>query len=142
MTWKLAKIIPLLLVSSLMVHGVVVAQAVSEARGIIKDNEGNPLVGVKLVFRNTASDQAVYEVSTNKKGRFYIDNLLYYQNQEGRWLVTVEFPGVRRHLTGIQQPHAGPAGGQVHQESGPRGPDPPVEHPSPGRGGVELHHDP
>jgi len=93
MTWKLAKIIPLLLASSLMVHGVVVAQAVSEARGIIKDNEGNPLVGVKLVFRNTASDQAVYEVSTNKKGRFYIDNLLYYQNQEGRWLVTVEFPG-------------------------------------------------
>jgi tetratricopeptide (TPR) repeat protein len=93
MTWKLAKIIPLLLVSSLMVHGVVVAQAVSEARGIVKDNEGNPLVGVKLVFKNTASDQAVYEVSTNKKGRFYLDNLLYYQNQEGRWLVTVEFPG-------------------------------------------------
>ncbi|MBD3868343.1 MAG: tetratricopeptide repeat protein [Acidobacteria bacterium] len=93
MTTKLAKIVPLLLVIGLLAHGTVFAQAVSEARGIIKDNEGNPLVGVKLVFKNTASDKAVYEASTNKKGRFYFDNLLYYQNQEGRWLVTVEFPG-------------------------------------------------
>ena len=93
MTSKLAKIVPILLVCGLLAHGVVFAQAVSEARGIIKDDDGNPLAGVKLVFRNTASDQAVYETSTNKKGRFYIDNLLYYQNQEGRWLVTVEFPG-------------------------------------------------
>lgn len=90
---KLTKLVLLLAVCALLANGVVWAQAVSEARGIIRDNEGNPLQGVKIVFRNTASDRAVYETRTNKKGRFYIDNLLYYQNQEGRWLVTVELDG-------------------------------------------------
>ena len=93
MTSKLLRIALLLFACSLAAQGALMAQAVSEARGIIKDNEGNPLQGVKVTFRNTASDQAVYEMSTNKKGRYYIDNLLYYQNKEGRWLVSAELPG-------------------------------------------------
>ncbi len=93
MTSKLLRIVLLLFACSLAAQGALMAQAMSEARGIIKDNEGNPLQGVKVTFRNTASDQAVYETSTNKKGRYYVDNLLYYQNQEGRWLVSAELPG-------------------------------------------------
>ncbi len=77
----------------LAAQGTVSAQAVSTARGIIKDNEGNPLKGVKIVFRNTARMDTPYATSTNKKGRYYIDNLLFYQNQEGRWQVSVEYPG-------------------------------------------------
>jgi Flp pilus assembly protein TadD len=93
MTSKPFRIVLLALVCCLAAPSVLMAQAVSEARGIIKDNEGAPLKGVKVVFRNTANDKAVYETTTNKKGRFYLDNLLYYQNQEGRWLVSVELPG-------------------------------------------------
>jgi tetratricopeptide (TPR) repeat protein len=81
------------LVLCMLAQGVVMAQAMSTARGIIENTEGTPLKGVRVLFRNTAREDVVYDTVTNKKGRYYIDNLLYYQNQDGRWLVTVELEG-------------------------------------------------
>jgi len=73
-----------LVVLGMLVQGVVMAQAMSTARGIIKDTDGNVLKGVRVLFRNTAQLDVVYDTVTNKKGRYYIDNLLYYQNRDGR----------------------------------------------------------
>jgi len=69
----------------------------SSGRGLVVDNAGNPLADVTVTFRNTASDKAVYATKTNKKGRFVLDGLLYYET--GRWIMTAELEGwVATHM--------------------------------------------
>ena len=64
------------------------AQAgMSEVRGKITDADGNPLAGVAITFTSTVRDSASYTTKTNKKGRYFLDGLVYYN--EGRWKVTV-----------------------------------------------------
>jgi Flp pilus assembly protein TadD len=67
------------------------ALEVSSAQGVVTDHEGNPLAGAKIVFQNTANEKARYETKTNKKGRYFLDGLLWYNT--GKWLITVELEG-------------------------------------------------
>ncbi len=67
-------------------------QGAAEVRGQVVDAEGNPLEGVKITFVNPAKPDRVYEGSTNKKGRYYIRGLLYYEAQKD-WTATVELEG-------------------------------------------------
>ena len=47
---------------------------------------------------SVANEKARYEAKTNKKGRYFVDGLVWYAT--GKWLVTVELdgyvPGVKR----------------------------------------------
>lgn len=63
----------------------------SEAQGVVEDLDGNPIVGAVVRFVNVTSSSAVYEIETNKKGRYFLPNLLYYP--PGKWYVTVEAEG-------------------------------------------------
>lgn len=84
----------LLIIGTLLLLATTVSWAqlgMAVGRGEVTDHEGNPLKGVRVVFENTAAEGGRYEATTNKKGRFYIDNLMY-QNT-GRWIVTPELEG-------------------------------------------------
>ena len=63
----------------------------SEAQGTVEDVDGNPIAGAIVRFVNTTSSAAVYEVKTDKKGKYFVPNLLYYP--PGKWHVTVEAEG-------------------------------------------------
>ncbi len=65
--------------------------ATSVGRGTVKDADGEPVAGVTVTFQNTANETARVTTKTNKKGRFFVDNLLYYNT--GRWLVVAELEG-------------------------------------------------
>lgn len=66
------------------------AGEMSEARGTVKDHEGNPVQGAIIHFKNTNYD-STYKAKTNKKGRYYIQGLLWDRN--GMWHITVEADG-------------------------------------------------
>jgi tetratricopeptide (TPR) repeat protein len=80
-----------MLVAVLLAAPAVAQVAMSTGRGTVEDTDGNPLKGAVVVFQNTANETSRFETKTNKKGRFFLDNLLY--SNTGRWLVTVEMDG-------------------------------------------------
>jgi len=85
------KILLAVAIATLAATGAIAQVATSVGRGTVVDHQGNPLGGVVLVFQNTGNETSRFETTTNKKGRFYIDNLLY--NNVGRWLVTAQLDG-------------------------------------------------
>ena len=72
----------------------------SEAQGTVEDVDGNPIVGAMVRFVNVTSSAAVYEIKTDKKGKYFFPNLLYYP--PGRWNVTVEAEGYTPHKIKVE----------------------------------------
>ena len=73
------------------------AVGTSEVTGKVLDAAGTPIIGAEVVFTNVTSSTSVYKAVTNKKGVYFIPNLLY--NEPGRWRVAVQAQGyVATHL--------------------------------------------
>ncbi len=49
----------------------------SEASGKVTDAQGNPIPDAVLTFVNAADAKATYDATTDKKGRYFVDGLLY-----------------------------------------------------------------
>ena len=77
----------LLLASALPVEAV----DISEVSGIVLDTDGNPVVGAEIRFTNTTNSALDFSAKSNKKGRYFIPNLLY--NEPGEWDVIIEAEG-------------------------------------------------
>ncbi len=80
------------LLALLSVSTLAAQQGAAEARGLVTDHEGNPLPDVVVSFVNDSAPEVDYTAKTNKKGRFYLANLLYYANNTA-WSVRVEAAG-------------------------------------------------
>lgn len=63
----------------------------AEVSGIVEDTDGTPIVGAVITFLNKTNSALEYDVKTNKKGRYFIPNLIY--NEPGEWDVTIEAEG-------------------------------------------------
>jgi tetratricopeptide (TPR) repeat protein len=66
-------------------------QATSEAKGRVTDSEGQPVEGVTVIFKGGVPPNPEYREKSDKKGNYWLPNLLYYP--PGRWLVSVDAPG-------------------------------------------------
>jgi tetratricopeptide (TPR) repeat protein len=69
----------------------VAAVDISEVSGIVQDTDGNPVAGAEVTFTNTTNSALEFSVKTNKKGRYFIPNLLY--NEPGEWDVIIVAEG-------------------------------------------------
>jgi tetratricopeptide (TPR) repeat protein len=67
------------------------ATGISEVQGIVQDTEGNPVVGATITMINTTNSAFEFSAKTNKKGSYFIPNLIY--NEPGKWEVTIEAEG-------------------------------------------------
>jgi len=67
------------------------ATGISEVSGIVEDTAGNPVVGAAITLTNTTNSALEYVAKTNKKGRYFIPNLLY--TEPGEWAVIIEAEG-------------------------------------------------
>ena len=85
------RILTAVLVASLSATVAIGQLATSVGRGTVTDGDGNPVQGVTVTFQNTGNETARVTTTTNKKGRFFVDNLMYYAT--GRWLVVAELEG-------------------------------------------------
>jgi len=65
---------------------------ISEVSGIVEDTDGTPIVGAVITMTNTTNSALEFSAKTNKKGRYFIPNLLY--NEPGEWAVTIEAEGL------------------------------------------------
>jgi tetratricopeptide (TPR) repeat protein len=91
---KLQYIVPALCIALVAVATPVAA---SEAQGTVTDLDGNPIAGAVVKFVNSTAPDAVYEVKTNKKGKFFLPNMVYYP--PGKWKVNVTAEGyTQRHI--------------------------------------------
>lgn len=75
------------LLASGLAHGV----GVSEAKGKVVDAEGQPVVGATITFTPVSPPKTPYEGKTDKRGNFWIPNLLY--RPPGDWEVTIQAEG-------------------------------------------------
>jgi len=64
---------------------------IAEVSGIVEDTDGTPVVGAVITFINRTNSALEFNAKTNKKGRYFIPNLLY--NEPGEWDVTLEAEG-------------------------------------------------
>ena len=64
---------------------------IAEVSGIVEDTDGIPVVGAEITFINKTNSALEYVAKTNKKGRYFIPNLIY--NEPGEWDVTIEAEG-------------------------------------------------
>jgi len=72
--------------------GSVFAQVgLSEVQGTVVDSDGNPIIGAAVTLKNTTNSALEFSAKTNKKGLYFIPNLIY--NEPGEWNVTVEAAG-------------------------------------------------
>jgi tetratricopeptide (TPR) repeat protein len=70
----------------------VFAQAgLSEVAGIVEDSDGNPIQDARVKLINLTNSALEFDAKTNRKGRYFIPNLLY--NEPGEWNVTIEAEG-------------------------------------------------
>jgi Flp pilus assembly protein TadD len=83
--------IGLALIALLAGHAVA-APATCEARGMVVDQDGNPIPDVKLVFKPSGNPETSYDGTTNKKGRYYIPGM-FNPSSEGMWVVEIEAEG-------------------------------------------------
>jgi len=65
-----------LAVMTLLAHPALAA-GTSEAQGKVEDAQGNSIPGAVVKFVNAGDAKAAYEVTTDKKGRYFVDGLLY-----------------------------------------------------------------
>ena len=65
--------------------------AAAEVNGKVEDLDGNPVPGAVVTLVNVTSSSTVYSAKTNKKGRYYLPALIYFQ--PGDWDVKVEAEG-------------------------------------------------
>ncbi|MBZ5637899.1 MAG: tetratricopeptide repeat protein [Acidobacteriia bacterium] len=85
------------------------AQGVSEAKGLVVDGDGNPVVGAEIVFTNFMPPNRVYTQKTDKKGRFWMPNLLHQPFDKsglGKWRVTINADGYTTAKVKIESRHA------------------------------------
>jgi len=72
--------------------GSVFAQVgLSEVQGTVVDPDGNPIIGAEVKLKNTTNSALEFSAKTNKKGFYFIPNLIY--NEPGEWSVTIEAAG-------------------------------------------------
>ena len=64
---------------------------IAEVSGIVEDTDGTPIVGAEITFINKTNSALEFVAKTNKKGRYFIPNLIY--NEPGEWDVTIEAEG-------------------------------------------------
>jgi len=86
------RILAALALASLLVRPVFAAAATSEAFGKVEDGQGNPIPDAVVTFVNAGNAMATYEVTTDKKGRYFADGLLYVAPGI-TWKVSVKAPG-------------------------------------------------
>jgi Flp pilus assembly protein TadD len=84
------------LIGVMALAGTAQAQT-SNALGKIVDPEGNPVVGVKLVFSPQSNPSLNYPGKTNKKGRYAISGMFTGKENE-EWSVTLEAPEGSDHV--------------------------------------------
>lgn len=68
------------------------APATCEARGTIVDENGDAIVGAKIIFAPTGNPATKYDGTTNKKGRYYVPGM-FNPSSEGKWNVVIEAEG-------------------------------------------------
>lgn len=64
---------------------------VSTAQGKVVDADGQPVVGAAITFTMTSPPKTPYEIKTDKRGAFWIPNLLYAP--PGMWEVRIQAEG-------------------------------------------------
>jgi tetratricopeptide (TPR) repeat protein len=88
---RAAVIVAIVWVLALVSAPVLAETGIAEVTGIVEDTDGNPVVGAVITFINKTNTALEYDVKTNKKGRYFIPNLIY--NEPGEWDVTIEAEG-------------------------------------------------
>ncbi len=69
----------------------------TEVEGTVKDEEGNPMPGVKVIFEHADIAGIKTHLTTNKRGEFYYPGLLY--QSPGTWKIYPELEGfLIKHL--------------------------------------------
>lgn len=77
---------------TLLVAGPVFARTgTTEVNGSVEDLDGNPVPGAEVTVTSVTSSQTSYTVKTNKKGKYFIPAVLYYE--PGEWFVTLKAEG-------------------------------------------------
>lgn len=68
------------------------APATCEASGKIVDEDGEPIIGARIIFAPTGNPATKYDGKTNKKGRYYVPGM-FNPSSEGMWTVDIEAEG-------------------------------------------------
>ena len=70
----------------------------TEVEGTVKDDQGNPVEKVTIVFQSATITTVKFDLKTNKRGEFYFPGLLY-QGEPGSWKIFPVFEGyLVKHL--------------------------------------------
>ncbi len=78
-------------VAALLAAGLAHGIAVSEAKGKVVDAEGQPVVGAVIIFTQASPPKTSYEGKTDKRGNFWVPNLLY--SPPGDWEIQIRAEG-------------------------------------------------
>jgi len=69
------------------------AQATSEARGEIVDQNGDPVQGVTVTFSPESNPALTYQGTTSKKGKYFVPGMFTGKEQD-MWKITLEVEGL------------------------------------------------
>jgi superkiller protein 3 len=90
MTSRLA--IAVLVAAVALAWGPAFGQAgLAEVQGKVVDADGNPVPDAVVTFKNTTNSALEFTAKTNRKGTYFLPNLVY--NEPGEWAVTVAAEG-------------------------------------------------
>lgn len=78
--------------AGLLVGAPALAQGVSEASGIVKDREGNPIQGAVVTFFAQSKPEVKYSAKSNKKGRYFVAGMFSAVARE-MWRASIEVDG-------------------------------------------------
>lgn len=80
--------VPTLVLLTVLLGGPALAAGTSEVRGKLSNLAGDPVQDVTVTFRNTTVPDITYSGKSNRRGTYYIPNLLFYE--PGKWTVTID----------------------------------------------------
>ncbi len=84
--------IPLIMLFFIFLCCQSVLAQTTEVDGTVKDDQGQPMANVKIIFQSTTIASVRFELTTNKRGEFYYPALLY-QGEPGSWNIYPEYEG-------------------------------------------------